>query len=76
MDRGLWMVVGKVSGLMIIAGLIGVARADPLTSGIALIGVVTYGLAMYNILVYDDGKVSGDHPEAAVDGSPADRWGF
>lgn len=70
------MVVGKVSGLMIIAGLIGVARSDLFATGIALLGVVTYGLAMYNILVYDEGPPSSEPPEAGVDGSPADRWGL
>ena len=74
MDRGLWMVVGKVSGLMIIAGLIGVAKSDLFTTGIALLGVVTYGLAMYNILLYDEGPADNEIHEA--ESRSADRRGL
>lgn len=73
MNRGLWMVIGKVSGLMIIAGLIGVAKADLFTSGIALLGVVTYGLAMYNILVSDEGPAGGEMGDYDFERRPADR---
>lgn len=76
MERGLWVVVGKVSGLMIIAGLIGVAKSDLFTMGIAVLGVVTYGLAMYNILLKDKGPTVGDPGDGAVDDRSADRSGL
>lgn len=68
------MVVGKVSGLMIIAGLIGVAKSDLFTTGIAVLGIVTYGLAMYNILIYDGGPADSEIPESET--RPVDRWGL
>lgn len=76
MNRGLWMVVGKVSGLMIIAGLIGVAKADFATSGIAVLGVLTYGLAMYNIIVYDQGPDEADVTGSTLENRPAERRGL
>ena len=55
MDRALWVVVGKVASLMVLAGGVSLMRAEPLAVAVVALGLAAYAVSMANLLRGEDG---------------------
>lgn len=71
MDRALWVVVGKVASLMLLAGFVSLSRAEPLALAVVALGLAAYVVSMGNLLRADDGETPG--PAAADRHRPPGR---
>ncbi len=54
MDRALWLVVGKVSAMMLLAGAVSLSRSEAWAVAVVLLGLGTYAVAMRNLLGGDE----------------------
>lgn len=50
MDRALWVVIGKVSALMLLAGVVSLSRAGPVAVAVVALGLAAYAVSIGNLL--------------------------